>query len=70
MADFKISLKACRVNAGLTQIELAKKVGVCPKTIKNWENNKTSPQITQLEIISQITKVPLQNIFIPVSSLL
>lgn len=34
----KVSLKAARVNANLTQIEAAKKLNVTKDTIANWEN--------------------------------
>lgn len=36
----KISLEAARVNAGLTQKELAEKLGVSNTTIVNWEKRK------------------------------
>ncbi len=40
MAD----LKAIREKAGLTQAQLAEKVGVSDTTIQNWEYNKTMPK--------------------------
>lgn len=39
---FQITLAAARVNAGYNQIEGAKKVGVTPKTLRNYENGTTS----------------------------
>lgn len=39
--DFKISLKAARVNAEMTAKEVGKKIGKTEKTILNWENAKT-----------------------------
>jgi len=36
----KITLKAARVNAGLTQTEAAEKIGVSATTIQNWESGK------------------------------
>lgn len=35
--EFKISLAAARVNAGLTQDEVAKRMHVSKTTILNWE---------------------------------
>ena len=64
--DFRISLKACRINANLRQEDLALMLGVCKDTIKNWENGKTSPTSVQLQKISEITKIPMQYIFLPV----
>lgn len=40
----KISLAAARKNAGLTQTEVAKQVGVSVCTVVNWEKGRTSPK--------------------------
>lgn len=64
--DFKISLKACRVNANLRQTDLASELGVCKDTIKNWEMGKTSPTSAQLQRISEITGIPMNFIYLPV----
>lgn len=39
----KITLKAWRVNAGLTQQEVAETLGVTRATVQSWEQYKTSP---------------------------
>lgn len=41
MESFKISLKAARVNAGLTAKSVSEKIDKTEKTILNWENAKT-----------------------------
>lgn len=41
MEKFKITLKAARVNAGLTAKNVSEKVDKTEKTILNWENAKT-----------------------------
>lgn len=64
--DFKISLKACRVNANLTQTDLANELGVCKDTVKNWEMGRTSPTSAQLQRISEITGIPMSFIFLPI----
>ena len=61
----KISLEAARVNAGLTQKELAEKLGVSNTTIVNWEKGKTEPTYHQLIRISELSGIPLDFIFIP-----
>jgi len=38
-----IPIKELRVNAGMSQAELAEKIGVSAMTISNWERKKTSP---------------------------
>lgn len=42
----KITLKAVRVNAGLTQKELAEKIGKSETTIVKWENDQTGKKIS------------------------
>ena len=45
----KITLAAARVNAGLTQAELCKKVGVCKNILIDWEKGRKHPTMEQLE---------------------
>lgn len=63
--DFKISLEACRVNARLSQKELAEMLGVATTTISNWESGKTEPVLSQLRRLSEITKIPMNYIYCP-----
>lgn len=62
--NIKISLEACRVNAGLKQSELAEKLNVSNITISNWENGKGEPSMTQLRAISELSGIPMDFIFI------
>lgn len=39
----KITLRAARINAGLSQGEVAKAVGVNITTMSSWETGKTKP---------------------------
>lgn len=41
----KLTLKAARVNAGLTQEEVGKEVGKSKNTIANYENGKSMPDM-------------------------
>lgn len=62
----KISLKAARVNAGLTQKVVAQKLGVSKDTIRNWENCKTYPDAVQIKQLESIYKIPYDDIiFLP-----
>lgn len=45
----KISLKAARVNTGLSQKEAANKLGISNKTLCSWENGKTFPDQPMIE---------------------
>lgn len=49
-----INLKAARVNAGLTQVEAAKKLGISKSTIANYEAYKT---IVNIEMSKKIASV-------------
>lgn len=59
VTDFRISLAAARVNADLTQREVAEKLGVSNKTIVNWENGKSAPTFPMLVAMSNLYNVPL-----------
>lgn len=61
----KVSLKALRVNAGLSQKEAAKNIGITAKTIQNWESNETFPTAAQLVKICAIYNCSLNDIFLP-----
>jgi DNA-binding XRE family transcriptional regulator len=47
----RITLKAARVNRGLTQNDVAQALGVTKKTVSSWENGKTVPNIDKIEAI-------------------
>ena len=60
----QISLKAARVNAGLTQKEAAQEIGVDVSTILSWEKGKTSPKATHLEALCKLYHMPVDHIFL------
>ena len=55
----EITLKAARINAKLTQKEMAQKLGVSNTTVNNWENGDTEPTLTQLREISRLSGIPM-----------
>ena len=61
----KITMKAARVNAGLTQVQIAKLLEVSPVTIFNWEQGKTVPKRMQFEQFCKICGMPQEYIFFP-----
>lgn len=65
MEDLRISLAAARVNANMTQSELARKLGVSKTTIHNWERGETSPGLKHLREISELSHIPINYIFLP-----
>lgn len=64
MARFQISLAAARVNAGMTQEEIAKKMQVGKQTIINWEKGKVKPSAATVHMLSEIYQIPIDNIFL------
>lgn len=66
---YKISLAAARVNAKLTQKQVADTIGVSPYTIINWESGKTSPTVYQMKMLCELYKAPIDVIFLPDSLL-
>ena len=54
MQNIKLTLKAARVNRGLTQKETAKKLGISESTLFNYEKGKTLPNS---EIIYRMSKL-------------
>lgn len=61
----KISLKAARVNAGLTQTQAAIKAGKNKMTISNWENGKSPIDSFSLKKLCAIYGVTIGDIFLP-----
>ena len=69
MEKLRISLAAARVNAELTQSEVAKMLHVSPNTLVAWEKGKTEPSISQGRTLSELYKIPLDSlIFLPSQS--
>ena len=65
MAEIQISLAAARVNAGMTQEEVAKKMGISKQTIINWEKGKNIPGIPEMEMMSKLYAMLQDYIFLP-----
>lgn len=62
---FQISLAAARVNAGLTQRDVAEKMEVSTNTIVNWENKKSTPSVLQGRKLAKLYGIDLDRIFLP-----
>lgn len=59
MGDYKISLKAARINAKLTRPEVAETLHVTARTIANWEADITSPTLVQTKELCELYHCPL-----------
>ena len=65
MDTLRISLAAARVNADMTQTDVSKALKVSNKTVLSWEKGKTSPSYATLKALSDLYKVPIDNIRLP-----
>ena len=64
MNEIRISLAAARVNARMTQQQVAEKMGVSKQTIINWEKGKVVP-IPEICMMSKLYNMPEEYIFLP-----
>lgn len=64
MADVKISLAAARVNANLTQSQVAEKLEVSKTTIISWEKGKTKIPFKSLKTLCDLYQMPIDAIFL------
>lgn len=55
-------LKDARVNAGLTQEQVAEKIMVSRQTISNWENGKFLPDIVSIMNLSDLYQISLDEL--------
>ena len=56
--QYKLSMKAARINAELNLAEAAEKIGVSISTVKNWEAKKTFPNQPMIERICAAYAIP------------
>lgn len=63
MTNIKISLRAARVNAGLTLINAAKMLGIGKDTLIKWEKNSGLVNPIWQNKISKVYKMPIDYIF-------
>jgi DNA-binding XRE family transcriptional regulator len=61
----QLSIKAARVNANLTQRELANIVGVTTQTVNSWENGYREPKVSQAKALCDALGVQMDDIFFP-----
>ena len=57
--DIGTKIKEARMEAQLTQEQVADELGISRQTMSNWENNKTYPDIVSVIKMSDLYKVSL-----------
>lgn len=58
----KYTLRAARVNCGLTRDEAANMLNVSARTLYSWEHGLTMPKVTQIDNICELYGVSYDDI--------
>ncbi len=58
----KLTLKAARVNVGITQDDAAQRFGVSKRTLVNWEQGRTFPDVSKIKMIEKVYGVKYDDI--------
>lgn len=61
-------MKSARVNASLTQQDVAEQMGVCRDTIHKWETGKIKIGIPQFKMYCMLCNMAEDDIFLPFNS--
>ena len=61
----QISLRAARVNAGLSQVDVANRLKRTKETISNWENGKVRISAEDFKALCDLYKISESAIFLP-----
>ncbi len=62
------TVKQARTYAGLTQAEMADKLGVHRSTYMKIENDPTTATLGQINLISEVTGIPIEQFFLTYNS--
>ena len=62
--DFGDRLKQIRMNQGLSQEQLAEKIGVSRQAITKWETNRGLPDVENMVILAEIFKITLDELIL------
>lgn len=54
-----VAIALVRKRRGLSQVQLAKKMGVSPSTIAGWELGTHAPRSARLHKLSRVLKTPI-----------
>ena len=60
-----ISLRAYRVNKGLTIEQVAKQLEISPITVSRWERGERKPKKVYVEALARMYGVDSRQIFLP-----
>lgn len=58
-----VNIRACRMEAGLSQEELGARLGISGQAVSKWEQGVTAPDLTVLPLLSEIFGVTIDSLF-------
>lgn len=61
--DMGNKIRKLRFKAGLTQEQLAQKLGIGPQSVSKWENGITMPDISALPLLAEVFGVSIDDLF-------
>ncbi len=61
--ELRKKIKQLRFKAGLTQEQLADKLGIGPQAVSKWENDVAMPDITLLPLLAEVFGVTIDDLF-------
>ena len=61
----QVSMKAMRINAQMSQAQVAKELGITTKTVQNWEKNVCAPDAMQFARLCRLFNCSRDDIFLP-----
>jgi transcriptional regulator with XRE-family HTH domain len=64
----QLTLEALRVNAGMTQQDVADRLGVSRQTVIKWENGYVEPKELVIYALAKLYNVELDMIRVPFSA--
>mgnify|MGYP001289012124 FL=1 len=64
----QLSLEALRINAGMTQQDVADKLGVSRQTVMKWESGVTRPKELVIYALAKLYDVDIDAIRVPSSA--
>ncbi len=56
------NIRACRMRLGITQKELAEKMGVTPAAVSLWEKDSRDPRLPDLVLLASVLKASLNEL--------
>ena len=68
LKKIQISLAAARVNAGMTQEDVASEMHVSKNTVVNWEKGKALPSFAVMQTLAILYNIPIDYISMPIKS--